>query len=208
MGVPGPRRRGVRVAAQRVIEPRAGERPVPLHRGLRGSERTCGLGHGQPREAAALHDPRLSKTVPGELGKSAVEGEHVVQGHRRRREAVREGQVSRPSAPLGPGSRPRVIDEDSPHDAGGHGEEVDAVFPVHLLNVDQTDVRFVDQRRRAQGVPGPLTGQLGGRETTKLLIDERNGRVQRIRGPGGVGPEKSRNLSGITHGEPPVPEAR
>jgi len=63
-------------------------------------------------------------------------------------------------AAFGREMRPRVIDEDAPHQLGGDAEELRAILPVGLMLVDQAQVRLVDQRRRLQSMIGSLAAQV------------------------------------------------
>ena len=70
--------------------------------------------------------------------------------------------------------RAGVIDQDAPHQPGGHREEVGAVLPFHLADVDQAQVRLVDERGRLERVPGALPAHLPVRETAQLLVHQGN----------------------------------
>jgi hypothetical protein len=54
---------------------------------------------------------------------------------------------------------PRVIDEDSSHGARRHGEEVGAILPLNAIEVDETEIRLVDEGSRLQGMPVALASQ-------------------------------------------------
>ena len=45
---------------------------------------------------------------------------------------------------------PRVIDQDVPHDLSGDGEEMRSILPLDFLLPGQAQIRFVNQRGRAQ----------------------------------------------------------
>jgi hypothetical protein len=47
-----------------------------------------------------------------------------------------------------------MIDQDAPHQLGRQGKKVRAIFPVHAVLIDQTQVGLVDQSARLQGVAG------------------------------------------------------
>ena len=75
---------------------------------------------------------------------------------------------------------PRVIDENSPHQLRGNGEEVPAVLPVHLPLAEQLQIGFVDDRRRLQAIVAPLARELPGRQRPEFLVDDRDEAFQRL----------------------------
>ena len=54
-----------------------------------------------------------------------------------------------------------------------------AVLPVHLLDVDQPDVGFVDEGGRLQRVAGALVRHVPARHAAELFMDERYQLLQR-----------------------------
>jgi hypothetical protein len=68
----------------------------------------------------------------------------------------------------------RRIHEDPAHRPRGHREEMRPVLPAHLTDVDQPQVRFVDQRGGLKGVAGPLACHVMPGEAVQLVMDERN----------------------------------
>ena len=68
----------------------------------------------------------------------------------------------------------RVVHEDAPHHASGHRQEMRAVVPRHVFRVDQPQIRFVDERRRLEAVPGTLSRHAAPRDLVELPVDERN----------------------------------
>ncbi len=71
-------------------------------------------------------------------------------------EMIPQGNAPPFPSPLGARLRPRVIDEDPPHDASCDAEEVTAPLPVDAFAVDQPKVRFVDESRGLQSVIAPF----------------------------------------------------
>ena len=67
-----------------------------------------------------------------------------------------------------------MIDQDAPHDARRHREEVRAILPRDVLHVDQPQVRLVDQRRRLEAVARTLAGHAAAGDPVQLAVDERN----------------------------------
>jgi hypothetical protein len=67
-----------------------------------------------------------------------------------------------PAAPLAGLARTRRIHQDMPHHARCHCEEMRTVLKVGRLLLDQTKIRFVNQRSGLQGVVRALAPQVGG----------------------------------------------
>ena len=65
------------------------------------------------------------------------------------------------------------LDEDAAHGLGGSAEEMPATVPMLLLGPDQTQIRFVHERGRLQGMPGGFLGHFGRRELAEFIIDQR-----------------------------------
>jgi hypothetical protein len=53
------------------------------------------------------------------------------------------------------------------------------VLPIHFLDVDQTKVRLVHQRRGLKAVAGTLAGHMALRNPMELLLHQRNQTRQR-----------------------------
>jgi hypothetical protein len=128
----------------------------------------------QPAEVAQLHDTALSDVEFGQLFQQIIERKNV----RVRRWGVKHQTIEihlhptpRPLVHLSPSC---VVDEDSPHEPGGEGEEMDAVLPGHSALVDETEERFVNERRRLQRVVAALVTQVQGSATAKLLVQHRH----------------------------------
>ena len=75
--------------------------------------------------------------------------------------------------------RSRVVDEDAPHETGRHREEVRAILPVDLLDVDQAQVRLVDERGRLKAVPCPFAGHAPAGDAAQFAVDDRNEPIER-----------------------------
>ena len=71
-------------------------------------------------------------------------------------------------------ARTRVFDQNPPHHAGRHGEEVRAIGPLDLLNVHQPEKRLVHQGGGLKDVILPLPGHLSSGQSAQLVIDERH----------------------------------
>ena len=74
-------------------------------------------------------------------------------------------------------------DQDAPHRLGGGGEEVPPPVPGQAgFGADQPQVRLVDQRCRLECRVGCLAGELRGRQSPQLVVDQR----QELPGRAGV----------------------
>lgn len=84
------------------------------------------------------------------------------------------------AAPLLIVPRARVVDEDAPHDASGHGEEMRAILPCHGFRIDQPEIRLVDERGCLQAVIRTLVPDVPLRDSMELGVYERNQSLQGI----------------------------
>jgi hypothetical protein len=66
-----------------------------------------------------------------------------------------------------------VLDQDAAHGFRRRREEMPAAVPVRFLSgPDQSEIGFMNQRRRLQGLARPLVGQPLGSQPTKFVVDE------------------------------------
>jgi hypothetical protein len=72
-----------------------------------------------------------------------------------------------------------VIDQDPAHDHRRDTKEVRSILPVDLPLIDDPQVHLVNERRRLQGVVGPLAAKVAPRNATELRIDERQQLIER-----------------------------
>ena len=54
-----------------------------------------------------------------------------------------------------------------------------AAFPLHLTRINQTQISFIDQRRRLHQVAGPLVAHEMMRQPAQFLVDERHQLIER-----------------------------
>jgi hypothetical protein len=71
-----------------------------------------------------------------------------------------------------------VVDEDAAHHASGNRQEVRAILPWNVLGIDESQICFVDQRRRLKAVPGTLSCHAPSRDLVQLPLYERNQPVE------------------------------
>lgn len=71
-----------------------------------------------------------------------------------------------------------MVHENAPHHASGNRQEMRAVMPRHIFGVNETQIRFVDQRRCLEAMPSTLSCHAPSRDLVKLPLDERNQSVE------------------------------
>ena len=90
---------------------------------------------------------------------------------RRRRIVERDQRVA--VAALGRAVPAGVVHEDLTHELRGDRDEMGAVGPVlSRAPAHQAHEGFVDERRRLQGVAGPLAAQVRRRQSVQLVFDD------------------------------------
>ena len=67
---------------------------------------------------------------------------------------------------------PRDVDQDVPHQPGGHRHEMGAVLPADVLPPQQADERLVDQSRGLEDVPWTFTPEAPASDLAKLGLNE------------------------------------
>ncbi len=122
---------------------------VAIHGGFRDVKEPANLGVGEAAEVAQLDDLGLPRVEAGETLQRGVEREHVDRIGGRGRHIGHEGDLES-AATLLRTLLARVLDENAPHDAGCHAQEVRAIAPVDV-GVGEAQIGFVDQlgRRRS-----------------------------------------------------------
>ena len=73
----------------------------------------------------------------------------------------------------------RVVDEDVAHHLRGHGEEVRAALPVHVLLPDQPQEGLVHQGGRLERMAAPLAIDVAVRQAMERVVDERQELAER-----------------------------
>ena len=112
---------------------------------------------GQTAEVTHLDDLRLPRIHDGQLVERVVECEDVEVLAAVGIGELRYRAIGRPSYPAFPGAAfACVVDQDLPHQPGGDAEEMPAVFPSNLSDLDQPQVGLVDKRGGLKRVLLPL----------------------------------------------------
>ena len=65
-----------------------------------------------------------------------------------------------------------MVDEDPPHQAGGHREEMGAVLPLDTGEVDEPKVGLVHERRRLESMTPALPTHRPPGEPAKLAVNQ------------------------------------
>jgi len=77
-------------------------------------------------------------------------------------------------------AHPGDINQDAPHQLRRHGEEVRAVLPPNPARIDQSQICFVDERRRLERVAGTFSGHVAMRQPMQLAVNQRHQSIQRL----------------------------
>jgi hypothetical protein len=94
-----------------------------------------------------------------------------------------------------------VVEEDASHCLGGEREELGTILECARLLIDHFQESLVHQRGRPQSVIAALGAQVARRQATKLVIDDGNQLLRRLRISAAPGAEQSSYLltDGATH---------
>ena len=185
------------LAAQLCRQPGSREAKVAFDGRQRDAHRFCRLFQGETTKEALLENSALAGIDLFEASQRIVElGERVglaVGDRERLRQLDRSGAAAAAtcSAP-----RSRVIDEQPPHDPRRHRQKVRAVAKASTAQVDQLEIRLMDERRGIQRgarvlVPEALMG-----DTAEMLVHERDKLVQRVSLPLAPALQELRNVGG------------
>lgn len=166
-------------------QPGARELPVAQHR-LRGdAEDRGGIFDAQSSEVAQLNHLRATWFASGQSLQGVVEcaevggaigarcGERIQVPRAVLADALQITPALRGGAGAG------GVDEHAAHDRRGHGKEVGTVLPIHRARIDETDVRFMHQRRGVRPAFGSLPSEVLASQLAQMVVDERRQAVER-----------------------------
>src|SRR5262245_55035114 len=162
-------------------QPGAGVGPHLVGLARRDAEDGRGGGVAEPREVAQLDQFGGLGVDPGQLGEGLVQGQQLFR--------LFEGgdilSVAHPDATAAvlqtvfPAGR---LHQDAAHGLGGGGEEMAAAVPVlRPLDVHQSQISLVHQRRGLERLAGPFVGHLLGRQPVQLVVDQRQELLRGVR---------------------------
>ena len=168
-----------------------------------------GLLNAQASEEAQLDDLCLARVNRLEPPQRVIQFDEVPLRLPRylHRQLQRDFGRSSASLVVVPGAS--VIDEDPPHRARRHREEVGAILPLDAIEVDEPEVRLVDERCRLQCVTSALMSQVLPGQLTQLLIHQWQEPVEGCAFP--ISPREQqigRRFSRVGHGPSLRPAAR
>lgn len=141
----GERSRGG-IAIETAEKPRPRDRPLALHRRRRETHRLPGFLDRQSAEEPQLHQPALLGVEGGEPRQHLIQRENIDTASRRGTGCVNQGHRPHAATAFGSRARPRVIDQDSPHQLRGDAKELRAVLPVRAVLIDQFQIGLVHER--------------------------------------------------------------
>ena len=141
------------------------------------------LLEAQAREEAQLHDLGLAGVNGLESPQRVIQFDEVLLQRLRHVHRQFQGHLAHASATLVVVTRARMIDEDTPHRARRHGEEVGPILPLHAIELDQPEVRLVDERGRLQRVAVTFVAQVPSSQVMQLMVHAaaRAGQEPRVR---------------------------
>ena len=136
-------------------------------------EHVCRFLYGQSAKCAKLDDSGQVRVGLFQAIERVIQREdgHLVR--RRYLSRLVDRHALHTAAPLARAATPGVIDQDPAHDLRRDTKEVRSILPIDLPLIDEPQVHLMNERRRLQGVVGPLATKLAGRNATELRIDER-----------------------------------
>ena len=178
-------RHAPRPSVRRRIQPGPRRAPFAGDRRARQRQHRRDLVFRQPAEVLQLDDPCLALVELRQRGQCVVEHQHLALDRRGGSQALVERHAHAAGTFRG-GARAGVIDQDPPHHARAHGEELGAVAPRRPLLPHQAQVGFVDEGGRLQRVIAALAR--GG--TPPRAVAARRRRAGRDR-PVPAGPPRS-----------------
>jgi len=95
-----------------------------------------------------------------------------------------------PAAALGGRTGTRRVDENPPHRAGGNGQEVATVLPVHHSGIHQAHVRVVHERGCVPASTGSLFPNVPSRQLSEVVVEHRGQPLERLLIPASPGHEQ------------------
>src|SRR5262245_51080377 len=166
--------------AQLPQKPHLRERPVAFDGFARDIQDLGRLLDAQPTEEAQLYDPALALIDIGQRVERVVERHHVCRLAFGDFECLSEQDPLRAAPAFLVAARSREVHENAPHQSRRHRKKMGAVLPLHLFEIDQPQVGFVDERCRLKRMAWPFGRHLSQRQPSQLLVDDRHELLQRV----------------------------
>ncbi len=113
----------------------------------------------------------------------------------------------RAASTLGVPSGAGIIHQDAAHEPSADREEMSTVVPLDVLNVDEPEIGFVDQRGGLQSVAATLVHQAALRDLAQLRINQDKDSLQSVAISAAPGSQQPGNFRrrGRTQFGPPFP---
>ncbi len=155
---------------QSAVEPGLGEFQIALDGGFGDAERGGGFGLGEAAEIEKFDEIGFARIDPGEVLEGFIEIDQALPGVWRDEDGILEGDFGDGAAPFFTAIGASVIDQDLAHDAGGDGEEMDAVLPVEA-GAEDFEIGFVNETGCVEGA-FVLAAQAAMGEGAELRVND------------------------------------
>ena len=204
-------------AFQFLKQPGASECPLAFDGALREAQRRRGILDVKAREEAEAHDLRRALVAPLQATDGRIEGQNLFLVGLLGKIDDAEGDLPTVAATFEPTFRPRVLNQNLLHGAGGGEEKMGPILPrrwgagswggLGLLGLGglglggpgfkprvfaHPQIRLADERRGLQRVPGVLTAHSDDSNGLELLIDPGQQSIPGLRIAAGGGLNKAR----------------
>lgn len=161
-------------------EPHSRELPIAQDGIARHAESFGGLFNGQSAKVPHFDDVTLARIDRLQRREGIVKGHQVVLRLSRCGLTFDERDAADAAAALLILPAPRGVHEHAAHQPRGHREKVRAIRPPDALQVDQPQIRLIDQSSRLQAMTGTLPGHVLPRELAQFLVHQRNELIEGI----------------------------
>ena len=162
----------MRLALQSAMKPGPGESPVSGHGAFRDSCRFRYFLDAQSPVKLQFNHAGHFFIERRELAQRFIQSDQVDIPTVVRRVDTLQGNAALFAAPLDPILGPGMVGEDASNGAGRGAKKVSTIFSGRTTGAAETNVCFVNQRRRLQRVLRAFGGKQSLGECPQLLIDE------------------------------------
>jgi len=162
------------------MQPGPGDGPIALGRGGRHLQGLRRFGDRQTGEELDFDETTEAWIDRIEVGQCLVQRKHVDRGLLGQWCVVGESHDFHVAAAFSGVPSARLIDQDLPHQTRGEREKVRPVAQLDAIEINQPQVRLVNERRRLEHVPSRLRSETCVRDPAQFVIDERNEALQRV----------------------------
>lgn len=184
------------IALHLPVQPGFRVRPPTLRSRFGNTQDRRGLFEGESDEVPQFDELHLRRIERRKTSEHFVQCEELILIHGRGDVEVIDVFVGRPGSPTLRLLSAGAVHQDPAHGLRRSGKEVPPIFPVRLGVRSQPQPRLVNQRRRLKRVTRRLLRHFLRRDLPKLGIHQFK---QLRRRPGIARPNRSQDLSGITH---------